>query len=70
VQMLAGEPVVFLPSAAGFITAPVQLGLADDYHVEIKSGLAPGTEYVAVGAFALKTQMVTSGMDPHAGHGH
>lgn len=70
VQILEGEPVVFLPSEAGFITAPVQLGLADDSHVEIKSGLAPGTEYVAVGAFALKAQMVTSGMDPHAGHGH
>lgn len=70
VQILEGEPVVFVPADAGFITVPVELGLADDRHVEIRGGLAPGAEYVAVGAFALKAQMVTSGMDPHAGHGH
>ena len=52
------------------LAAPVRLGLVDGARVEIKSGLAPGAKYVAVGAFSLKAQMVTSGMDPHAGHGH
>ena len=70
VQNLEGESVVFVPSPNGFIPEMVQLGLADDTHVEIISGLAPGAKYAAVGAFALKAQMVTSGMDPHAGHGH
>jgi cobalt-zinc-cadmium efflux system membrane fusion protein len=70
IQMLEGEPVLFVPGAHGFQTLEVELGLADDQHVEIKSGLKPGDRYVAVGAFALKAQMVTSGMDPHAGHGH
>lgn len=70
VQELDGESVIFVPGDHGFVTAPVQVGLIDDFHVEIKSGLRPGDQYVADGAFALKAQMVTSGMDPHAGHGH
>jgi cobalt-zinc-cadmium efflux system membrane fusion protein len=70
VQMMEGEPVVFVPSEHGFQTVQVVLGLADDSFVEIKSGLKPGDPYVAAGAFALKAQMATSGMDPHAGHGH
>lgn len=70
IQMMEGEPVLFIPKAHGFQTVEVVLGLADDQNVEIKSGLKSGDRYVAVGAFALKAQMVTSGMDPHAGHGH
>ena len=70
VQTIEGESVVFVPSPSGFITAPVKTGLADEYYIEVVDGLEPGDKYVAVGAFALKAQMVTSGMDPHAGHGH
>ncbi len=70
VQTLEGESVVFAPGDHGFQALVVELGLADDHSVEIKSGLKPGDPYVAVGAFSLKAQMVTSGMDPHAGHGH
>ncbi|MDF7822969.1 efflux RND transporter periplasmic adaptor subunit [Pontiellaceae bacterium B12227] len=70
VQTLDGESVVFVPSPNGFIPEVVALGLSDDRHVEIVSGLEPDEKYVAAGAFTLKAQMVTSGMDPHAGHGH
>ncbi|WP_372845961.1 efflux RND transporter periplasmic adaptor subunit [Pontiella sp.] len=70
VQTIEGEAIVFVPSADGFVTAPVQLGLSDGRSVEIKRGLQPGQKYVAAGAFSLKAKMVTSGMDPHAGHGH
>ena len=70
VQTLDGETVVFIPTDHGFQALEVELGLADNHSVEIKSGLHPGDRYVATGAFALKAQMVTSGMDPHAGHGH
>ena len=70
VQTLEGESVVFVPSPNGFIPEVVQLGLADDQNVEILSGLVPGAKFAATGVFALKAQMVTSGMDPHAGHGH
>jgi len=70
IQTLEGETVVFIPGEHGFQTLEVELGLADEHNVEITRGLYPGGQYVATGAFALKAQMVTSGMDPHAGHGH
>ena len=70
VQTLEGETVVFVPGDHGFLAVPVELGLTDEHSVEIRNGLKTGNPYVAVGAFALKAQMVTSGMDPHAGHGH
>ncbi len=70
VQMIEDEAVVFIPEGTTFITAHVQPGMADECHVEIRRGLKPGEHYVARGAFALKAQLVTSGMDPHAGHNH
>ncbi len=70
VQTMGGETVVFVPGDHGFQALEVGLGLNDEHFVEIKSGLTPGSPYVAVGAFALKAEMLTSGMDPHAGHGH
>ena len=70
VQTIEGESVVFIPDGNGFKTRPVTTGLADASHIEIKSGLRPGDRYVAGGAFALKAEMITRGMDPHAGHGH
>ncbi len=70
VQTLEGEPVVFIPDGHAFQTRPVRLGLADEHRVEIQEGLQPGDAYVAVGAFSLKAELLTSGMDPHAGHGH
>lgn len=70
VQHVAGESVVFIQDEHGFESRAVQVGLTDDRFVEVKTGLLPGERYVAVGAFVLKAEMVTSGMDPHAGHGH
>ena len=70
VQLIEGETVVFVPGEQGFQAVEVQLGLADDDFVEIKNGLHLSDRYVAIGAFSLKAQMITSGMDPHAGHGH
>jgi cobalt-zinc-cadmium efflux system membrane fusion protein len=70
VQILEGESVIFVPSPNGFIPEVVSTGLTDGRNIEITSGLKAGSKYAAIGAFALKAQMVTSGMDPHAGHGH
>jgi cobalt-zinc-cadmium efflux system membrane fusion protein len=70
VQLLEGEQVVFIPEGDAFAPALVTTGLSNETHVEILSGLEPGQEYVAEGAFALKAEMITSGLDPHAGHGH
>jgi cobalt-zinc-cadmium efflux system membrane fusion protein len=70
IQRIEGEFVVFTPSEHGFVATPVQIGTEGEAGIEILSGLKPNDPYVAAGAFALKAQMVTSGMDPHAGHGH
>jgi cobalt-zinc-cadmium efflux system membrane fusion protein len=70
VQTLEGRPVVFIADEQDFESRDVELGLSDRRFVEIKAGLAPGEKYVAKGAFELKAEMVTSGLDPHAGHGH
>ena len=70
VQMLEGRPVVFIADEHGFESRDVETGLSDRNFVEVKAGLMPGEKYVAEGAFELKAEMVTSGLDPHAGHGH
>jgi cobalt-zinc-cadmium efflux system membrane fusion protein len=70
VQMMNGESIVFIQDEDGVEPRDVQTGLSDGVFVEIKSGLKPGEKYVARGAFELKAELVTSGLDPHAGHGH
>ncbi len=70
VILLAGEKVVFVPEEHGFKAVPVITGRSNNGFIEIISGIHPGDKYVSSGAFELKAVMITSGMDPHAGHGH
>ena len=70
VQTIDGESVVFVPTDEGFDPRPIRIGRANKTHVEVLSGLEPGRRYVVEGAFELKAKIVTSGLDPHAGHGH
>ena len=70
VQTIEGENVVFVPAGDVFEPVPVRTGRSDRTNVEIAAGLAPGTPYVAAGSFELKAKLVTSNLDPHAGHGH
>jgi cobalt-zinc-cadmium efflux system membrane fusion protein len=70
VQTLDGEAVVFVPEGAGFRSVPIVLGRSTSTHAEILSGLGQGERYVEKGAYALKAEIVTSGLDSHAGHGH
>lgn len=70
VQSLDGETVVFVPHEEAFEIVPVELGQSNRTHVEIMHGLSHGDRYVSKGAFALKAEIVTSGLDSHAGHGH
>ncbi len=70
VQSIDNESVVFVPSGHGYEAVPVKTGLADNNFVEIRQGLKVGDPYVASGAFTLKAELITSGMDPHAGHSH
>lgn len=70
VQKLDGETAVFVPGDEGYVPREVKVGRSGRDYVEIVSGLESGDRYVAKGAFDLKAEMLTSGMDPHAGHGH
>ncbi|MCK5565920.1 MAG: efflux RND transporter periplasmic adaptor subunit [Planctomycetes bacterium] len=70
IQSLEGKKCVFTKDAHGFEPAFIEIGLQNATHAEILSGLAPGQEYVTKGAFTLKSKIVTSTLDSHAGHGH
>jgi cobalt-zinc-cadmium efflux system membrane fusion protein len=70
VQNINGDSIVFIKGSKGFRALDVKTGREDDHGIEIVSGLKAGQQYVAEGAFTLKSIMVTSGLDPHAGHGH
>lgn len=70
IQSLEGRKCVFIEDEHGFEPAFVEIGLVNVTHVEILSGLAVGQEYVTKGAFTLKSKIVTSTLDSHAGHGH
>ncbi|MBL7214299.1 MAG: efflux RND transporter periplasmic adaptor subunit [Phycisphaerae bacterium] len=70
IQSLEGKKCVFVKNAHGFEPSFVEIGLENESHVEILSGLATGQEYVTKGAFTLKSKIVTSTLDSHAGHGH
>jgi len=70
VQTINGETIVFIQDEHGTEPRDVTVGISDGEFTEIQSGLKPGETYVAHGAFNLKAELVTSGLDPHAGHGH
>jgi len=70
VQIVDGATCVFAKEGAGFLPRPVATGMADAQFIQILSGLNPGEQYVARGAFTLKAKLATSGLGSHAGHGH
>jgi len=70
VQNIDGETVVFIQHEGEFEPRQVVLGISDGEYIEITSGLKFGEKFVSQGAFDLKTKIITSGMDAHAGHGH
>jgi len=70
VQTMNGETIVFIEDEDGIESRDVHVGISGGEFVEIESGLEPGEKYVVHGAFDLKAELVTSGLDPHTGHGH
>jgi len=70
VQTLEGESVLFIQDGKAFESVPVVLGRKDRSGVEIVDGLHAGDAYVAEGAYRLKSTIITSTLDAHAGHGH
>jgi membrane fusion protein, heavy metal efflux system len=53
--------VVFLNEGDEYEVQPVELGRRDNEHVEILSGLTPGTRYVATNSYLLKADVEKSG---------
>ena len=70
VQTLNGRTVVFIQDADGLEPREVNTGVEGAQAVEIRTGLKAGEKYVGHGAFDLKAEQVTGGLDGHAGHGH
>lgn len=68
VQEIHGDPAVFVRDSAGegFMVRHVTVGGRDEQWTEITSGLEPGEQYVAEGAFLLRSQLLKGGF----GHGH
>ena len=52
-----GQTCVFVVTGEGFEPRPVELGGANETHVEVVAGLHPGEAYVARGAFSLKAEL-------------
>jgi len=67
-QTFEGRTVVFAQSAEGIEPVAVELGMENDTHVEVRTGLAPGRLYVATGSFTLKAQLEKGSFA--SGHNH
>ena len=67
-QTFEGRTVVFAQTEKGFEPLPVELGLENDTHVELLTGLATGQRYAATGSFILKAQLEKSSFA--SGHQH
>jgi cobalt-zinc-cadmium efflux system membrane fusion protein len=63
-----GKSMIFVPAEEGFKPQQVQLGRVNGEYIEIVSGLEQGQQYVAKGAFTLKSEMNKSTGDPCGGH--
>jgi cobalt-zinc-cadmium efflux system membrane fusion protein len=67
VQEIHGEAAVFVAAPdGGFLVRHVTPGASDEQWTEITSGLTSGEQYVAEGAFLLKSQLLKGTF----GHGH
>lgn len=71
VQYLDEKSVVFVADGVySYRLVDVVTGDSDDRFTQILSGLEEGAAYVSNGAFELKAKIITSNLDPRAGHGH
>ena len=68
VQTVADKPSVFVKTDEGFVLQPVTIGRSNETHVEILSGVEPGTRYAKSGAFTLKAQLSKGAFGD--GHAH
>lgn len=62
-QMINGEPVVFVRTPDGFVKRRVETGKSDDDSIEIVSGLKPGEAVAASNTFVLKGEIGKAELD-------
>ncbi|MBC8377340.1 MAG: efflux RND transporter periplasmic adaptor subunit [FCB group bacterium] len=71
IQTYESEYVAFIPeSKTEFAVVTVEPGQRGGGLIEIQSGLKAGDSIVSNGSFFLKSELVTSSLSGHAGHGH
>jgi cobalt-zinc-cadmium efflux system membrane fusion protein len=68
VQTVEDKPSVFIKTGEGFVLQPVTIGRSNETHVEIISGLKPGTQHATNGAFTLKAQLSKGAFGDAHGH--
>jgi cobalt-zinc-cadmium efflux system membrane fusion protein len=68
VQTVEDKPSVFVKTVEGFVLQPVTIGRSNETHVEITSGVTPGTRYATSGAFTLKAQLSKGAFGDSHGH--
>ncbi len=70
VQYVDDQPCVFVWDGHAYTQRPVQLGRADEEHVEIVSGLQPGERVVTQGSFYVKAESEKGAAGGGHGHAH
>jgi cobalt-zinc-cadmium efflux system membrane fusion protein len=69
-QDLGGKTTIFIRDGLVFKPRLVTVGLSNQEHVEITSGLKPGDKIVTRNSFRLKAELQKDAGGGHAGHGH
>ncbi|MGF6526005.1 efflux RND transporter periplasmic adaptor subunit [Variovorax sp. PvP013_2] len=65
-QDVDGARAVFVREGAALVARPLEPGLADDRHVEVRAGLRPGERYARTQSFLVKAELGKAG----ASHSH
>ncbi|MDZ7765847.1 MAG: efflux RND transporter periplasmic adaptor subunit [Melioribacteraceae bacterium] len=68
IQNFEGQKVVFVKDGEGFRPQPVTIGKTNTKYAEVLSGLNTGQNYIAEGAFVIKSELLKESFG--GGHGH
>ncbi len=68
IETIEGKTVVFLDTENGFKKQVIEVGMENDLHAEVVSGLRSGQKYVSKNGFTLKAELMKSEFED--GHVH
>lgn len=66
-QLMDGQPAIFVETARGFEPRPITVGVENDSTVQVLTGLSSGQRFIARGAFTLKSELQK---ESFGGHSH